>query len=78
MWQGGDTCVTTVVLCTVIPPKLNRKAPPACALVLIVNATLVKRFFNLLKHFRAVATRNGQFARNFLAGARLAVTIFVN
>jgi len=39
---------------------------------------LVKRFFNLLKHFRAVAARNDKLARNFLAGARLAVTIFVN
>jgi len=38
----------------------------------------VKRFFNLLKHFRAVAARNGKRARNFLAGVRLAVTIFVN
>jgi transposase len=38
---------------------------------------LVKRFFNLLKHFRAVAARYGKLVRNFLAGVRLAVTIFV-
>jgi transposase len=39
---------------------------------------LVKRFFNLLKHFRAVAARNDKLARNSLAGVRLAVTIFAN
>lgn len=39
---------------------------------------LVKRFFSLLKHFRAAAARNDKLARNFLAGAQLAATIFVN
>jgi transposase len=38
----------------------------------------LERFFNLLKHFRAVAARDDKCARNFLAGVRLAVTIFVN
>ena len=42
----------------------------------IVNAILVERFFNLLKHFRAIATRYDKLARNFLAGVQLAaVTI---
>ena len=32
----------------------------------------------MLKHFRAIATRDGGLTRNFLAGVRLAVTIFPN
>src|SRR3954454_8647893 len=40
---------------------------------------LVERFFNQLKHFRAVATRYDKLARNFLAGVQLAaVTILLN
>ena len=40
---------------------------------------LVERFFNLLKHFRAIATRYDKLARNFLAGVQLAaVTILLN
>ena len=33
---------------------------------------LVERFFNKLKHFRAIATRYDKLARNFLAGVHLA------
>ena len=33
---------------------------------------LVERFFNKLKHFRAVATRYDKRADNFLAGVKLA------
>ena len=33
---------------------------------------LVERFFNKLKHFRAIATRYDKLARNFLAGVQLA------
>ena len=39
----------------------------------------VERFFNLLKHFRAIATRYDKLARNFLAGVQLAaITILLN
>ena len=33
---------------------------------------LVERFFNKLKHFRAVATRYDKLAENYLAGIKLA------
>ncbi|MEQ8815248.1 MAG: transposase, partial [Thalassobaculum sp.] len=33
---------------------------------------LVERFFNRLKHFRAIATRYHKLARNFLAAIALA------
>jgi transposase len=33
---------------------------------------LVERFFNKLKHFRAVATRYDKRADNYLAGVKLA------
>jgi transposase len=32
---------------------------------------LVERFFNNIKHFRAIATRYEKTARNFLAGGHL-------
>jgi transposase len=33
---------------------------------------LIKRFFNLLKHFRAIATRHDKLAKTFLAGVQFA------
>jgi transposase len=36
---------------------------------------LVERFFNKLKHFRAIATRYDKLAINFLAGIHLASAI---
>lgn len=63
----------------VIPPKANRKDPRACDFVLYCERNLVERFFNSLKHFRAIATRYDKLARNFLAGVQLAaVTILLN
>src|SRR6185295_19499224 len=63
----------------VIPPKTNRKAPRACDFALYCERNLIERFFNLLKHFRAIATRYDKLARNFLAGVQLAaVTILLN
>ena len=38
---------------------------------------LVERFFNKLKHFRAIATRYDKLARNFLAGVHLACAIIL-
>jgi len=40
----------------VIPPKANRTTPPACDFALYCEGNLIERFFNKLKHFRAVAT----------------------
>ena len=55
-----------------IPSKANRKIARPCDLALYAERNLVERFFNKLKHFRAVATRYDKLARNFLAGVQLA------
>ena len=58
----------------VIPPKTNRKIERECE-----GCVRVERFFNQLKHFRAIATRYDKLARNFLAGVQLAaITILLN
>jgi transposase len=56
----------------VIPPKANRKTPRDCDFALYCERNLVERFFNKLKHFRAIATRYDKLARNFLAGVQFA------
>jgi transposase len=38
---------------------------------------LVERFFNKLKHFRALATRYDKLARNFLAGVQFACAMIL-
>jgi transposase len=63
----------------VIPPKSNRTVQRACDFVLYCERNLIERFFNQLKHFRAIATRYDKLARNFLAGVQLAaITILLN
>jgi transposase len=63
----------------VIPPKITRKIERECDFALYCERNLVERFFNLLKHFRAIATRYDKLARNFLAGVQLAaITILLN
>ena len=49
----------------------NRKTPRECDFALYCERNLVERFFNSIKHFRAIATRYEKTARNFLAGVRL-------
>src|SRR5450756_1653483 len=61
----------------VIPPKANRKTPRACDFALYRERNLVERFFNQLKHFRAIATRYDKLARNFLAGVQLAAAMIL-
>jgi transposase len=41
----------------VIPSKANRKTKQACDFAVYCERNLVERFFNQLKHFRAIATR---------------------
>jgi transposase len=60
----------------VIPPKSNRKTLRACDFALYCERNLVERFFNQLKHFRAIATRYDKVARNFLAGLQLAAITY--
>src|SRR6516165_12510524 len=62
---------------SVIPPKANRKTPPPCDFVLYCERNLIERFFNKLKHFRAIATRYDKLASNFLAGVHLASAIIL-
>ena len=61
----------------VIPPKANRKTPRDCDFALYCERNLVERFFNKLKHFRAIATRYDKLARNFLAGVQLACAMIL-
>ena len=56
----------------VIPPKSNRKTPRPCDFALYCERNLIERFFNKLKHFRAIATRYDKLAKTFLAGVQLA------
>ena len=55
-----------------IPPKANRKVPRSCDFVLYCERNLVERFFNKLKHFRAIATRYDKRDDNFLASVQIA------
>ena len=55
-----------------VKPMPNRKHRPAFSPFLYRYRNLVERFFNKLKHFRAVATRYDKRADNFLAGIKLA------
>ena len=63
----------------VIPPKSNRLVQRHCDFALYRERNLVERFFNTLKHFRAIATRYDKLARNFLSAVHLvATTILLN
>ena len=55
----------------VIPPRANRKVQRDCDFALYCERNLVERFFNKIKHFRAIATRYDKLARNFLAAVEL-------
>ncbi len=55
-----------------IKPMPNRKNIPAFSSFLYRYRNLVERFFNKLKHFRAVATRYDKNPDNYLAGVNLA------
>ena len=55
-----------------VKPMPNRKNVPAFSPYLYRYRNLVERFFNKLKHFRAVATRYDKRADNYLAGVKLA------
>jgi len=55
-----------------IKPMPNRKRIPAFDRALYRQRNRVERFFNKLKHFRAVATRYDKRDDNFLASVHLA------
>ena len=51
----------------VIPPKSNRLIQRLCDFSLYCERNLVERFFNKIKHYRAVATRYAKRGRNYMA-----------
>jgi transposase len=55
-----------------VKPMPHRLDPPAFSPFLYRYRNLVERFFNKLKHYRAIATRYEKHARNFLALVKLA------
>jgi transposase len=59
----------------VILPKDNRKDKRECALYCERN--LIERFFNKIKHFRAIATRYDKLARNYLAAVQLVAAMIL-
>lgn len=61
----------------VIPPKSNRKIKRDCDFALYRERNLIERFFNKIKHFRAIATRYDKLARNFLAAVKLVSAIIL-
>jgi transposase len=61
----------------VIPPKANRKSKRACDFALYRERNLVERFFNKIKHYRAIATRYDKLARNFLAAVQLVAAVIL-
>jgi putative transposase len=61
----------------VIPSHPRRTVPLPCDFALYCERNLVERFFNKLKHYRAIATRYDKLARNFLAGVHLASAIIL-
>src|SRR6266852_3970802 len=76
----ADSFVDTLTqrgITPVIPPKANRKTPRECDSALYCERNLVERFFNKLKHFRAIATRYDKLAKIFLAGVQLASAIIL-
>ena len=76
----ADSLIETLAqrgITPVIPPKANRKVPRACDFVLYCERNLIERFFNKLKHFRAIATRYDKLAKIFLAGVQLASAIIL-
>ncbi len=55
-----------------VKPMAHRLNPVAFSPFLYRYRNLVERFFNKLKHFRAVATRYDKLPENYLASVKLA------
>jgi transposase len=69
--------LTNRQITSVIPSHPRRASPLPCDFVLYCERNLIERFFNKLKHFRAIATRYDKLATNFLAGLHLASAIIL-
>ena len=57
-----------------IPSQSNVRVRRSVDPAIYRQRNLVERFFNKLKHFRAIATRYNKLARNFMAAIALAST----
>ncbi len=57
-----------------VKPVARRVEKPAFSPFLYRCRNLVERFFNRLKHYRAIATRHEKYAANYLALVELAAT----
>lgn len=57
-----------------VKPLARRVNKPAFSPFLYRYRNLVERFFNKLKHYRAIATRYEKYAANYLALIKLAAT----
>jgi transposase len=76
----ADSLIDTLdrrAITPVIPPKANRKVKRDCDFALYCERNLVERFFNKIKHYRAIATRYDKLARNFLAAVQLVAAIIL-
>src|SRR6266436_3704310 len=76
----ADSLIDTLeqrTITPVIPPKANRKVKRDCDFALYCERNLVERFFNKIKHYRAIATRYDKLAQNFLAAVQLVATIIL-
>jgi transposase len=74
----ADALIDTLVLreiVPVIPSKANRIEPRDTDFALYRERNLVERFFNKLKHFRAIATRYDKLANTFLAAVHMVCVI---
>ena len=67
-WPAILGC-TTNSYSSINPSSVNASA--SFTFALYCERNLVERFFNIIKHFRAIATRYEKTARNFLAGVHL-------
>jgi len=59
----ADSLIDTLnerAIIPVIPPKANRKVKRDCDFVLYCERNLVERFFNKIKHYRAIAVRGAK------------------
>lgn len=76
----ADSLIDTLAqrgITPVIPLKANRKMQRVCDFALYCERNLIERFFNKLKHFRAIATRYDKLAKIFLAGVQFASAIIL-
>ena len=76
----ADSLIDTLnqrAIIPVIPPKATRKVKRDRDFVLYCERNLVERFFNKIKHYRAIATRYDKLARNFLAAVQLVAAIIL-